>query len=121
MAAPKPSNIIYHQQSRMLEISFDEGSTFEMSAEYLRVYSPSAEVQGHSPDQAVLQTGKENVKIEAIEPVGNYAVILRFSDDHDTGIYAWDTLYDLGKNQEKYWTNYILRLQDAGHTRKMDA
>ena len=92
-----------------------------MSAEYLRVHSPSAEVQGHSPDQAVLQIGKENVKIEAIEPVGNYAVLLRFSDDHDTGIYAWDTLYDLGENQDYNWKNYITRLRDAGHTHKLDA
>jgi len=121
MAAPKPRNITYHQKSRMLEIGFDEGSTFEMSAEYLRVHSPSAEVQGHSPDQAVLQTGKENVTIENIEPVGNYAVLLRFSDDHDTGIYAWDTLYDLGKNQQQYWENYITRLHDAGHEHKLDA
>ena len=121
MAVPKPSNITYHQKSRMLEIGFDEGSTFEMSAEYLRVHSPSAEVQGHSPDQAVLQTGKENVKIEAIEPVGNYAILLRFSDDHDTGIYAWDTLYELGKKQENYWIDYLDRLRAAGHARKLDA
>ena len=121
MAAPKPSNITYHQKSRILEISFDEGSIFNLSAEYLRVYSPSAEVQGHSPDQAVLQTGKENVKIEAIEPVGNYAVLLRFSDDHDTGIYAWDTLYDLGKNQENHWEDYLNRLRAAGQERKLDA
>ena len=121
MAAPKPSNITYHQKSRMLEIDFDEGSTFKMSAEYLRVHSPSAEVQGHSPDQAILQTGKENVKIEKIEPVGNYAILLRFSDDHDTGIYAWDTLYDLGKNQQKYWKEYSMRLREAGHERKLDA
>jgi DUF971 family protein len=121
MTAPKPNNITYHQKSRLLEISFDEGSNFKMSAEYLRVHSPSAEVQGHSLDQAVLQTGKENVKIEAIEPVGNYAVILRFSDDHDTGIYAWDTLYELGKNQQNNWKDYLARLRAAGHERKLDA
>lgn len=120
MATPKPSNITYHQKSRMLEISFDEGSTYEMSAEYLRVHSPSAEVQGHSPDQAILQIGKENVKIEAIEPVGNYAILLRFSDDHDTGIYAWDTLYELGKNQDNYWKDYLQRLRAAGQERKLN-
>lgn len=121
MPTPKPSNITYHQKSRILEISFDEGSSFSMSAEYLRVHSPSAEVQGHTPDQAVLQVGKENVRIEAIEPVGNYAVLLRFSDDHDTGIYAWDTLYDLGKHQDSYWKDYLKRLREAGHERKLDA
>lgn len=121
MATPKPTAITYHQQSRILEIGFDEGSTFNLSAEYLRVYSPSAEVQGHSPEQAVLQVGKEKVKIEAIEPVGNYAVLLRFSDDHDTGIYAWDTLYELGKNQAQYWQDYLERLSAAGHQRKLDA
>lgn len=121
MSNPKPDNITYHQNSRTLEISFDEGSNFNLSAEYLRVFSPSAEVQGHSPDQAVLQLNKENVKIEAIEPVGNYAILIRFSDDHDTGIYAWDTLYELGANQEQNWNNYLARLSAAGHSRKSDA
>lgn len=121
MPAPKPTNITYHQQSRMLEVAFDEGSSYEMGAEFLRVHSPSAEVQGHGPGQAVLQKGKEGVKIEAIEPVGNYAILLRFSDDHDTGIYAWDTLYDLGANQEAYWADYLSRLKEAGHERKLDA
>ena len=121
MADPKPTDITYHQHARTLEVAFDEGSTFAMGAEYLRVHSPSAEVQGHGPGQAVLQTGKENVKIESIEPVGNYAVQLKFSDDHDTGIYAWDTLYDLGKHQDKFWADYLNRLKDAGHERKLDA
>ncbi|MEE9447261.1 MAG: DUF971 domain-containing protein [Arenicellales bacterium] len=117
MATPKPTNIVYHNQSHVLEITFDESSTFKMSAEYLRVHSPSAEVQGHGPGQAVLQLKKEGVKIESIEPVGNYAVVLRYSDDHDTGIYSWDTLYDLGTHQEAYWADYLKRLEDAGHTR----
>lgn len=121
MSAPKPTDITYHQQSRILEIAFNEGSTFEMGAEYLRVHSPSAEVQGHGPGQAVLQTGKEGVKIEAIEPVGNYAILIRFSDDHDTGIFAWDTLYDLGENQTTFWADYLDRLKEAGHERKLDA
>ncbi len=121
MSAAKPTNITYHQQSRMLEVTFDEGSTFEMSAEFLRVHSPSAEVQGHGPGQAVLQTGKEAVSIEAIEPIGNYAVQIRFSDDHDTGIYAWDTLYELGKNQDTFWADYLDRLKQAGHERKLNA
>ncbi len=121
MNTPKPSNITYHQKSRILEIAFDEGSTFEMGAEFLRVHSPSAEVQGHGPGQSVLQLDKENVSIEAIEPVGNYAVILRFSDDHDTGIYSWDTLYDLGSNHDDFWQDYLARLEAAGHTRKLDA
>lgn len=121
MATPKPTNITYHQQSRILEVSFDEGSNFEMGAEFLRVHSPSAEVQGHGPGQAVLQTGKENVKIEAIEPVGNYAILLRFSDDHDTGIFSWDTLYDLGANQTAFWADYLKRLKEAGHERKLNA
>lgn len=112
-----PTEIKLRQKERILEISFQDGSTFEMTAEYLRVHSPSAEVQGHTPDQAVLQVGKENVNIIAIEPVGNYAVLLRFDDEHDTGIYAWDTLYNLGKNMQENWANYLKRLEEAGHKR----
>ncbi len=121
MSNPKPTNIVYHQKSRLLEVSFDEGSTFEMSAEYLRVHSPSAEVQGHGPGQEMLQKGKENVAIQNIVPVGQYAVQLVFDDKHDTGIYAWDTLYDLGKNQDVMWKTYIARLKEAGHERKLDS
>ena len=121
MSNPKPTNITYHQKLRQLEISFDEGSTFEMSAEYLRVHSPSAEVQGHGPGQEVLQKGKEKVGIQNIVPVGQYAVQLVFDDKHDTGIYAWDTLYDLGKNQDANWTRYLARLQEAGIERKLDS
>ena len=115
---PIPTEINLHQKDRQLVISFDDGETFTMSAEYLRVNSPSAEVQGHGPGQGVLQVGKENVNIVGIEPVGNYAILLRFDDGHDTGIYAWDTLYDLGKNQEANWQRYLEQLKAAGHTRK---
>ena len=94
-----PTDIKLHQRSRILEVSFEDGAHFELPCEYLRVYSPSAEVRGHGPGQEVLQTGKEGVNIEAIEPVGSYAVVFRFDDGHDTGIYSWDTLYDLGMNR----------------------
>ncbi len=114
----KPTNITYHQNSRQLEISFDDDNTYTMSAEFLRVHSPSAEVQGHGPGQEVLQLNKEQVAIEAIEPVGNYAVLLRFSDQHDTGIFSWETLYDLGSKQTEYWADYLSRLEQAGHARQ---
>ena len=112
-----PTDIKLRQKERILEVHFQDGSVFEMSAEYLRVHSPSAEVQGHTPDQAVLQVGKENVNIIGIEPVGNYAVLLRFDDDHDSGIYSWETLYNLGKNQEQKWADYLKKLEAAGHKR----
>lgn len=115
---PKPVNIVLHQQSRALEIEFDDGSRFSMSCEYLRVHSPSAEVQGHGPGQEVLQVGKENVNITQIEPVGTYAVCLHFDDGHDTGIYSWETLYRLGADEERNWKRYLERLEAAGHTRK---
>lgn len=99
-----PKEINLHQKSKMLEISFESGESFNLPCEYLRVYSPSAEVQGHGPGEGVLQTGKENVNIIHIEQVGNYAIGLHFDDEHNTGIYSWDTLYDLGKNYEKYWS-----------------
>ena len=118
MKKPTPVEINLHQKDRELVISFDDGETFAMSCEYLRVHSPSAEVQGHGPGQGVLQVGKENVTITGIEPVGNYAVVLKFDDGHDTGIYAWDTLYDLGKNKDSYWQQYLDKLAAAGHTRK---
>jgi DUF971 family protein len=117
-SAPKPTEINLHQKSRVLEIAFDDGSRFELPCEYLRVYSPSAEVRGHGPGQEVLQVGKENVNITAIEPVGNYAIQLEFDDGHNTGIYSWDTLYVLGKNQEELWAEYLERLEKAGHKRK---
>ena len=118
MHRTRPTGIKLHQKSRLLEVSFDNGETFQLSCEYLRVYSPSAEVQGHGPGQQVLQYGKEAVNIIGIEPVGNYAVVLRFSDGHDTGIYSWDLLYELGTNQEQYWQSYLDRLQEVGYQRK---
>lgn len=115
---PRPTGIKLHQKSRVVEVTFDNDRHFSLPCEYLRVYSPSAEVRGHGPGQEVLQTGKESVNIEAIEPVGTYAVVFRFDDGHDTGIYSWDTLYDLGENKARYWTEYLERLADAGHSRK---
>lgn len=115
---PHPSEIKLHQQSRELEIAFDDGRQFRFSCEFLRVFSPSAEVRGHGPGQEVLQTGKKNVEIKAIEPVGRYAVVLAFSDGHDTGIYSWDYLYDLGIRQDEYWASYLARLERAGASRE---
>lgn len=114
---PRPVDIKLHQQSRILEIEFDDGKHFDLSCEYLRVYSPSAEVRGHGPGQEVLQIGKEDVNIKAIEPVGNYAVKLEFDDGHDTGIYSWETLYKLGLHQEALWAEYLENLKKAGHKR----
>ena len=117
--APKPTDINLHQKSRMLEITFDDGNRYEYPCEYLRVYSPSAEVQGHGPGQEVLQVGKENVNITGIEPVGNYAIQLEFDDGHNTGLYSWDTLYVLGHNKTEMWAEYLNRLEKAGHKRKV--
>jgi len=114
----RPTEINLHKKSRILEIAFDDGSRFNLPAEYLRVHSPSAEVQGHGPGQGVLQLGKEDVNIENIEQVGVYAIQLFLDDNHNTGIYAWDTLYDLGKNQERYWQEYLDKLAKVGHKRK---
>ena len=114
---PRPSDITLHQQSNMLDITFDDGTRFSMPVEYLRVYSPSAEVRGHGPGQEVLQVGKRNVGVTAIEPVGMYAVKLVFSDGHDTGIFSWEYLYDLGAKQESNWKSYLARLQAAGKSR----
>jgi len=102
-----------HAQSRVLEISFSDGAVFRIPFELMRIYSPSAEVQGHGPGQAVLQTGKRLVDVVAIEPVGNYAVQPRFSDGHDTGIFSWDYLYFLGSQQDQLWQDYFRRLQEA--------
>jgi len=115
---PRPTDINLHQKSRVLEISFEDGNTFSLPCEYLRVYSPSAEVRGHGPGQEVLQIGKENVNIEKIEPVGNYAVQLHFDDGHSTGIYSWETLYTLGADYDALWQEYLERLKEAGHQRK---
>jgi DUF971 family protein len=113
-----PSSITLHQKSQVLEISFPDGKTFRLPSEFLRVYSPSAEVRGHGPGQEVLQAGKKDVQILAVEPVGSYAVQFRFSDGHDTGIYSWDLLYDYGTRQDAMWRQYLQRLQDAGARRE---
>ena len=118
MAIAVPTKIELHQKSRFLEIEFDDGKHFELSCEYLRTHSPSAEVQGHGPGQEVLQVGKEDVNITAIEPVGNYAVVLVFDDNHNSGIFSWDHLYELGRDKEENWTRYLKRLEEAGHKRK---
>jgi len=117
MSNVKPTEINFHQKSHILEITFDDGNTFELPSEYLRVYSPSAEVQGHGPGQEVLQVGKQDINITKIEPVGHYAIQLFFDDNHDTGIYSWDTLYNLGKNHATLWPEYLKRLEEAGHKR----
>ncbi len=114
---PRPIDIRLHRASHLLEVSFDSGETFRLPCEYLRVHSPSAEVQGHGPGQRILQTGKQHVNIDAIEPVGNYAVLLKFDDGHQTGIFTWATLYDLGKQQPTYWQQYLDALAAAGHVR----
>ena len=111
---PHPIEINLHQKSRMLEIRFDDGAQFQMSCEYLRVHSPSAEVQGHGPGQGVLQVDKEDVNIERIEPVGNYAIQIYFDDEHNTGIYSWETLYKLGADMDRNWEEYLDRLREAG-------
>ncbi len=109
-----------HQQSRCLEVAFADGEVYRLPFELLRVCSPSAEVRGHGPGQEVLQTGKRHIDIVALEPVGNYGVKPRFSDGHDTGLYSWDILYDLGRHQEDRWASYLQRLQAAGASRDPD-
>ena len=116
--SPVPTAITLHQRSRVLEIAFDDGKLFRLPCEFLRVYSPSAEVRGHGPGQEVLQTGKKDVEILGIEPVGSYAIQLRFSDGHDTGIYSWDLLYEYGMKQDAMWTTYLKRMADAGASRE---
>ena len=112
--APTPLDITVHSQSRVLEVSFSDGAKFRIPFELMRVYSPSAEVQGHGPGQEVLQTGKRTVELAAREPVGNYAVQPTFSDGHDSGIFSWDYLYFLGSQQDQLWADYTARLQAAG-------
>jgi len=115
---PVPTEIKLHQLSRQLEITFNNGTRFELPYEFLRVYSPSAEVRGHGPGQEVLQVGKKNIAIKGIEPVGSYAVTLTFSDGHDTGIYSWDYLYELGANYVALWGRYVNRMEAAGASRE---
>jgi DUF971 family protein len=115
--APVPTEIKLHQPSRVLELTYPDGQSFRLPCEFLRVYSPSAEVRGHGPGQEVLQVGKKEVQITAIEPVGTYAVKLVFSDGHDTGLYSWDYLYEIGRSQEALWNRYLARLREAGASR----
>lgn len=112
--APSPESITLHGQSRVLEVGFSDGATFRIPFELMRVYSPSAEVQGHGPGQETLQTGKRHVEVVDLQPVGNYAVQPTFSDGHNTGIYSWDLLYELGANEKALWAEYKSRLAVAG-------
>lgn len=111
---PIPTEIKLHKKSKVLEISFNDGKTFQLPCEFLRVYSPSAEVRGHGPGDEILQTGKQEVSITHIEPIGHYAIQLNFSDGHNTGLYSWDLLYNYGLNQDAMWQRYLQRLKEAG-------
>lgn len=118
MPVPHVTELKLHQKSKVLEVAFDDGGRYDLTCEYLRVFSPSAEVRGHGPGQEVLQLGKENVNIEAIEPVGNYGVKLVFDDGHNTGIYSWSFLHELAVNRTENWEGYVSRLRKAGHQRR---
>ena len=118
---PKPNKIKLHQKSRLMEISFEGGLVFKFSYEFLRVHSPSAEVRGHSPGQEILQTGKQDININHIEPVGSYAIQIDFSDGHNSGLYSWDLLYKYGINQDKMWLHYLKKMDEAGASRKLSA
>lgn len=113
-----PTEIALRKKTRVLAVRFDEDTLFELPLEYLRVFSPSAEVRGHGPGQETLQVGKQDITVRRIEPVGSYAIRLEFDDGHNTGIYSWDVLYDLGVNQQRNWQDYLQRLADAGIERK---
>jgi len=115
---PHPTEVKLHQASHVLEIAFDDGSTFRLPYEYLRVYSPSAEVRGHGPGQETLQIGKKDVTVASVEPVGHYALRPTFSDGHDTGIYSWEYLHELGTHHDELWTRYLDRLRAAGASRE---
>ena len=115
--APTPTSLTVHGQSRVLEIAFSDGAAFRIPFELMRVYSPSAEVQGHGPGQEILQTGKREVEVSALEQIGNYAVKPVFSDGHESGIFTWDYLYQLGRDHDKLWSTYLQRLQSAGAER----
>lgn len=115
----KPVSISLKKKSRCVVLEYDNGKSFSLSCELLRVYSPSAEVRGHGPGQEILQTGKENVNIDAVEPVGSYAVKLCFDDGHASGIYTWDYLYQLGETREQRWQDYLTALEKAGYQRKL--
>jgi DUF971 family protein len=115
---PSPTEIRLHQVSRVLEIAFSDGKRFKLPYEFLRVYSPSAEVRGHGPGQETLQVGKKDIEISRIDPVGTYAVQPAFSDGHETGIYSWDYFYTLGLNQDDMWRTYLRRMEEAGASRE---
>ncbi|WP_265945266.1 DUF971 domain-containing protein [Dechloromonas sp. A34] len=117
---PIPSEIKLHQKSRRLELSYDNGESYMLDFEYLRVFTPSAEARGHGPGQETLQTGKRNVDIERIEPVGSYAVRLVFSDGHDSGLYSWDLLHNLGKHHDELWQEYLNQIDAQGLSRDID-
>jgi DUF971 family protein len=114
---PTPTEIRLHQKSRVLEVAFDDGRAFRLPYEYLRVFSPSAEVRGHGPGQEVLQVGKREIEIRHVEPVGSYAIQPTFSDGHATGIYSWEYLYQLGVEQEARWAAYLKQMEAAGASR----
>lgn len=115
--APRPTGITLHRASHVLEVGYESGEVFRLPCEYLRVNSPSAEVMGHGPGQRVLQYGKRDVNINEVIPVGNYAVLLKFDDGHETGIYSWGTLYELGRHQADNWRRYLAELEAAGKAR----
>jgi DUF971 family protein len=118
MTTPRPTDLVLHRASHALEVAFDDGARYTLPCEYLRVESPSAEVQGHGPGQRVLVPGKRHVNIVAIEPVGNYAVQLRFDDGHDSGLYSWSLLRELGEQQDVRWARYLAELEARGATRE---
>ncbi len=118
MSQPKPVDIVLHRASHVLEVAFDDGARFRLPCEYLRVESPSAEVQGHGPGQKVLVPGKRKVNIVGIEPIGNYAVMLRFDDGHDSGLYSWGYLRELGMEYEARWAAYLTELNSRGQSRE---
>jgi DUF971 family protein len=117
---PIPTDIKLHQKSRFLELNYENGETFNLDFEYLRVFTPSAEARGHGPGQEVLQTGKRNVTIDAIEPIGTYALRLVFSDGHDSGLYSWDLFYNLGKHHDELWAEYLKQIDAQGLSRDID-
>lgn len=120
MKAPRPTTLKLHRQSRLLEVGYADGKSYSLPCEYLRVFSPSAELQGHGLVEPMLIGGKRTVNIAAIEPVGNYAVRLRFDDGHDTGLYSWDVLERLGEDQDQNWARYLERLSQIGMSRDRD-
>ncbi|MDE0855150.1 MAG: DUF971 domain-containing protein [Nevskia sp.] len=120
MSTPVPTRLVLHRVSRLLEVGYADGSCYQLPCEYLRVYSPSAEVRGHGGGEPMLLGGKRNVGISAVEPVGRYAVRLRFDDGHDTGLYSWDILRELGANQQAWWARYLERLDQHGMSRDSD-